>query len=80
VRSRVGLRTAPAIAAVAISTTSVHFAIDKLGEIGDEVLVLASSKREVENALDVDRFYEHLHECAKRCRCVISSLYARRKG
>ena len=44
-----------------IITTSVHFSVDKLDEIGDEVLVLASSKPEVENALEIDRFYEHLH-------------------
>ena len=40
--------------------TSVYFAVEKLGEIDYEILVLARSKREVENALNVDRFYEHL--------------------
>ena len=49
----------------AIITTSVHFAVDELGEIDDEDLVLASSKPEVENALGTDRFYEHLRGCAK---------------
>ena len=73
---------APAIAvATMIVTTSVHSAVDKLGEIDNEVLVLARSKREVENALEVDRrFYEHLHTCAKQCRYVISSPCARREG
>jgi len=59
---------APAVAVMVatIITTSVHFAVYKLREIDDEVLVLARSKREFENALEVDRFYEHLHaECAK---------------
>jgi hypothetical protein len=42
-------------------TTSVYFAVEKLGEIDDE-LVLVHPKREVENALDVVWFYEHLHE------------------
>jgi hypothetical protein len=54
---------APATAAVAtIVTTRVHFAVDKLGEFGDEVLVIARSKREVENDLHFDRFYERLHK------------------
>jgi hypothetical protein len=39
-----------AITVATIITTSVHFAVDKLGKIDDEVLVLASSKPEVENA------------------------------
>ena len=65
---------APAIPFTAIITTSVHFGVDKLGEIDDEVLVLASSNREVENALEIDRFYEHLGGC------VINSPCARRKG
>ena len=56
---------APAITVATIFTTSVHFAVDKLGGIDDEVLVLASSKPEVENALEIDRFYEHLRGCAK---------------
>ena len=56
---------ARAITAATIITTSVHFAVDKLGEIDDEDLVLASSKPEVENALGTDRFYEHLRGCAK---------------
>jgi hypothetical protein len=73
------LRVAAAVMVAAI-TGSVHFAVDKLGELDDEVLVLARSKREVENALHVDRFYEHLHECAKQCRYVINSPCARRKG
>jgi hypothetical protein len=38
---------APAIAVARIITTSVHSAVDKLGEIDDEVLVLARSKREI---------------------------------
>jgi hypothetical protein len=41
-------------------TTSVHFAVDKLGEVDDEVLVLAGSKREIEIGLVVDRFHEQL--------------------
>jgi hypothetical protein len=41
---------APAITVATIITTSVHFAVDKLGKIDDEVLVVASSKPEVENA------------------------------
>ena len=48
-------------------TTSVHFAADKVDEIDDEVLVLASSKPEVENALEIDRFYKHLRGCVKHC-------------
>jgi hypothetical protein len=68
-----------AIAALAITVatiiaTGVHFAVDKLGEIDDEVLVLASSKPEVENALEIDRFYECLRGS------VINSPCARRKG
>jgi hypothetical protein len=81
VRFRVGPRNglkvsiqvaAPAIAVTVatIITTSVHLAVDKLGELDYQVLVLARSKRKVENALDVDRFYEHLYECAKQCRHV----------
>lgn len=73
------LRVAAAVVVPAI-TTRVHFAVDKLGEVDDEVLVLARSKREVEITLDVHRFYEHLHECAKQCRYVISGPCARRKG
>ena len=38
---------APAITVATIITISVHFAVDKLGEIDDEVLVSASSKPEV---------------------------------
>ena len=88
-RFRVGLRTglglciqiaAPAIAIATIISTSVHFAVNKLGEMDDEVLVLARSKREVENDLHVDRFYKRLHECAKQCQYVISCPCARRKG
>jgi hypothetical protein len=45
---------------VAAITTSVRFAIDKLGEINDGVLVFARSKRKVENTPDVNRFHEHL--------------------
>ena len=56
---------APAITVATIITISVHFAVDKLGEIDDEVLVLASSKPEVEKALEIDRFYGRLHGCAK---------------
>jgi hypothetical protein len=59
---------------------TVHFAVDKLGEIDDEVLLLARSKPEVEKALDFDRFYEHLHVRVTQCRYVISSPCARRKG
>jgi hypothetical protein len=40
--------------------TSVHFAVDKLGEVDDEVLVLAGSKCEIEIGLVVDRFHEQL--------------------
>ena len=89
VRLRVGLRTglrlciqfaAPATAVATIITTCVHFAVDKLGELGDEVPVFAHSKREVENDFHVDRFYKRLHECAKQCRYVISSPCAKRKG
>jgi hypothetical protein len=73
------LRLLPSLSPLFI-TTSVHFAVEKLGEIDDE-LVLARPKREVENALDVEWFYEHLHECgAKQCRYVISNPCARRKG
>ena len=56
---------APAVAVATIITTSIHFAVDKLGEIDNEVLMLASSKPEVENALEIDRFYEYLRGCAK---------------
>jgi hypothetical protein len=41
------------------------------------ILVPAPSEPEVENALDVCRFYEHLHDCAKQCRYVISRALAR---
>ena len=54
------LRVATAADVVPAITTSVRFAVDKLGEIDDEVLVFARSKRKVENALDVNRFHEHL--------------------
>jgi hypothetical protein len=73
------LRVFAAVVVPAI-TASVHFAVDKLGEIDDEALVLARSKPEVEKPLDVDRFHEHLHVCAKQCRYVISSSCARRNG
>ena len=63
------LCVAVAVVAAAI-TTRVRFAVDKLGEVDDEVLVLARSKRKVENTLDVHRFYEHLYECAKQCRYI----------
>jgi hypothetical protein len=63
-RNSVAVQHAVVVPAI---TASVHFAVDKLSEIDDEVLVLARSKPEVENALDVDRFYEHLHVCAKQC-------------
>jgi hypothetical protein len=71
VHFRVGLRTGlrlriqfalPAIAVATIITASVHFAVDKLGELGNEVLVFARSKRELENDLHADRFYKRLHE------------------
>ena len=51
---------AAAAAVIPAITTSVRFAVDKLGEINDEVLVFARSKRKVENALNVNRFHEHL--------------------
>ena len=57
--------TLPAIAIATIISASVHFAVDKFGELGDEVLVFARSKREAENDLHVDRFYKRLQECAK---------------
>jgi hypothetical protein len=76
VRLRTGLRLCILIAAPSIA---VHFAVDKLGEIDDEVLVLARSKPEVENDLHADRFYKRLHECVKQCRYVISSPFPRRK-
>ena len=38
----------------------IHFAVDKLSEIDDKVLVLASSEREVEKGLGFDRFHEQL--------------------
>ena len=60
------LQSVAAAVVVPAITTSVRFAVDKLAEIDDEILVLARPKREVEHALDVDRFYEHLHECAKQ--------------
>ena len=56
---------APAITVATIITISVYFTVDKLGEIDDKVLVVASSEREVENSLAIDRFYEHLHGSAK---------------
>ena len=56
---------APAITVATIIATSVHFTVDKLGETDDEVLALANSKREVENALEIDRFYVHLRVFAK---------------
>lgn len=58
----------PAIAAVTAITTSVHFAVDKLGEIDDEIPGFYHSKRGVESGFDVDQFYEDLHECTKQCR------------
>ena len=53
------------ICVTTIITASVHFSVDELGEIDDRGFILASSKPEVENTLDVDQFYEHLHECVK---------------
>ena len=52
--------TAAAVTAVATATTSEHFAVDKLGEIANKVLVLARSEREVKKGLVVDRFHEQL--------------------
>lgn len=69
VRFQVGLRTrlglciqiaAPPIAVATLVSTSVHFAVDKLREVDDKVLFFPRSEREVENDLDVDRFYEHM--------------------
>ncbi len=88
-RFKVGLRTglglstqnaapAPAVAVATTITAGVHFAVEKLGEIDYEILVLARSKREVENALDVDWFCEHLHEFTTRCRYAISCACARK--
>ena len=53
-RPYIPMIAAPTITVASIITTSVPFAVDKLCEIGDEVLVLASSKREVENTLEID--------------------------
>ena len=81
---RLGLSIQIAASAIAVTvatifTTSIHFAVDKLCETDDQVLVLARSKLEVENALDVDRFYEHLHEWAKQCRHAISRPCGRKR-
>jgi hypothetical protein len=74
-RGRTGLGLCIQIVALAIAgtttstitTTSVNSAVGKLGEIGDEVLVVpARSKRKVENALHVDRFYENLPRVRRR--------------
>ena len=57
------LRVAAAAAtALAATATSVYFAVDKLGEIDNKVLVLARSKREVEKGLGFDRFHAQLHK------------------
>jgi hypothetical protein len=53
---------AAAATAVAATVTSVHLAVDKLGEVDDKVLVLAGSKREVEKGLSFDRFHAQLHK------------------
>lgn len=53
---------ATATIALAAAVTSVYFAIDKLGEIDDKVLVLARSEREVEKGLGFDRFHAQLHK------------------
>jgi hypothetical protein len=53
--------TAIAAAAAAITTTE-HFAVNKLGNVGDEILVVARSKSEQEKALDVDRFHHQLYK------------------
>ena len=53
---------AAATIALAAAVTSVYFAIDKLGEIDDKVLVLARSEREVEKGLGFDRFHAQLHK------------------
>lgn len=60
-RLRAGLRAAT-VAAVAAAATTEHFAVDKLGDVDDEVLVVARSKREIEKALDADRFHRQLHK------------------
>ena len=54
------LRAAAAATAVATTITLKHFATDKLGEFADKVLVLSSSKREVEKCLVVDCFHKQL--------------------
>ena len=57
------LRVAAAAATALVATaTSVYFAVDKLGEIDNKVLVLARSKREVEKGLGFDRFHTQLHK------------------
>ena len=55
---RVAVRVAVAVAA----TASVHFAVNKLGEVDDEVLVPARSKLEVEKRLVLDSFHVQLQQ------------------
>ena len=48
--------------AVAAAAASIHLAVDKLGEIDDEVLVPSRSKFEVEEGLGLDSLHEQLHK------------------
>ena len=60
------------------ATTRVHFAVDKLSEIDDEVLVLARSELEVEKRLVLDSFHVQLQQ-ARRSQYVMAP-YARWGG
>ena len=51
---------AAAVTAVATTSTSKHFAVNKLGEIADKVLLLARSECEVKKGLVFDRIHEQL--------------------
>jgi hypothetical protein len=62
------LLIAAAVVVPAIAT-SVHFTIDKFGEVDDEVLVLARSEREIEKGLVVNRSHEQL---AKQTRSTLA--------
>jgi hypothetical protein len=56
------LRAAVGAVAIAAAAASIHLAVNKLGEIDDEVLVLSRSKLEVEEGLSLDGLHVQLHK------------------
>ena len=51
------------VAGAAVARTSEHFAVDELGDVDDELLVLLLPKLEQEKALDADCLHRELREC-----------------